>query len=426
MRALPIATLAAAAAGTLGCGARTGLFSPESLEPDAGSLPDVAPGATPGCPYTSGVQAGAPWPMHGRCPDQDSRGDAVVASNPREAWALATGGPPSSPVVGADGTAYLASGTTLFAISPAGIVLWMRSFASTLAGSPALGQDGSLYVLSSVSQSGTDAALDALDLATGDTHWTQDLGPDTPHSPVLAPDGTIYLCGVAMIRALSPTDGSEKWRATYPVNTSDSLTSPAVGADGTVYVALDGVRNLVAITPSGATAWSFDVKQHDPRYELGADMFVDPVVGPDGTVYIASGLDEPTFTTVFAVRPDGSLRWTRDFPPGPNGDVAVGAGVARDGSVVFVNLEGTAASFTADGQLAWAVDTQDTATSLVLTGEGTALVGGYYKNVLTAIARDGSVAWAHTFLGSVDSPVIGAAGVVLVPTEDGYLHQLGP
>jgi hypothetical protein len=212
MRAPAIATLAAAAAVNLGCGARTGLFS---LEPEAGFLPDAAlapdgapPSSTLGCPYTSGVQAGAPWPMRGRCPDQDSRRDAVVGSHLSETWKVSTGGQPQSPVVDAEGKAYVASDATLFAISSIGAVLWTRTFASSLAGSPALDRGGSLYVVSSGSPSGAGmAALHALNLA-GDVLWTRDLGPDTPSSPVLAPDGTIYLCGAAVMRALSPTDGS--------------------------------------------------------------------------------------------------------------------------------------------------------------------------------------------------------------------------
>jgi outer membrane protein assembly factor BamB len=91
-----------------------------------------------------------------------------------------------------------------------------------------------------------------------------------------------------------------------------------------------------------------------------------------------------------------------------------------------VNIEGTAASFTADGQLSWAYDTQDSATSLVLTGQGTALVGGYYKNALTAIGHDGVGVWTFPFGGSVGSPVVSASGALLVPTSDGYLHALGP
>ena len=424
MRVPVIAPLAAAVlALTLGCGARTGLFSSEPPPPDAGDASNPPPSL--GCPYTTGAQAGAPWPMKNRCPDQDSRGDAVVAPNPRELWSLPAGRYPGPPALGADGTAYVTADANLLAVSPTGAVRWTFTAPSPLFGSPALARDGTLFVVSSSSLDGMGQTAVVAVTPAGSSLWTHDLGPDTPSSPILAPDGTIYFAGSQALYALSPTDGSEKWHAPFPTNGYNSYTSPAVGADGTVYVGLFSLKNLVAITPSGVLKWSFDIKQNDPRFEIGADISADPVVGPDGTIYIASGIrDPPAFTAVFAVRPDGSLRWTHDFSQ--YGDVANAAAVARDGSVVFANSHGTVARFSADGQLAWSYDTKDVATSLVLDGDGTAFVGGLYDNALTAIAPDGTPAWTHGFAANVDASVVTASGGLLVSTSDGLLHSLGP
>jgi large repetitive protein len=424
MRALAILALAVHLALAFGCGARTGLFSSDASEP---SGPPDGGGPAPGlgCPYTSGVQAGAPWPMKGRCPDQDSRGAAVVTPRPREIWKVGTGGEPGSPVVGADGTAYVTSGANLLAVSPGGDITWRFAAPAPLFGSPALARDGSIYVVSSSSLNGSgDTAVEAVS-ASGGSLWTHDLGPDDPSSPVLAPDGTIYVSGAGVLHALLPADGSEKWRAAYPTNGYASFTSPAVGPDGTIYVGLNSLHNLVAITPAGAVSWHFDIKEADPRFLIGADIFADPVVGPDGTVYIASGIEEPpAFTAVFAVRADGTLRWTHDFST--SGDVAAGGAIARDGSIVFVNDRGTVASFRPDGQFAWSYETKDVATSLALGGDGTAYVGGGIHNALYAIGSGGMAVWSLPFGGSVGSPVVTAGGGLLVPTSDGYLHAVGP
>jgi outer membrane protein assembly factor BamB len=72
------------------------------------------------------------------------------------------------------------------------------------------------------------------------------------------------------------------------------ITSPALGLDGTVYIA--GGNGLLAITNSGATAsnkWTFATSD-EPR--------ASAAVGVDGTVYCAAGM-------LYAVNPNGSEKW---------------------------------------------------------------------------------------------------------------------
>ena len=56
-------------------------------------------------------------------------------------------------------------------------------------------------------------------------------------------------------------------------------SSPAVAADGTIYVgSFDG--NLYAITPEGQIKWS---------YYAGAPILTSPTLAPHETIFIASG-----------------------------------------------------------------------------------------------------------------------------------------
>src|SRR5687768_4836992 len=74
--------------------------------------------------------------------------------------------------------------------------------------------------------------------------WTADIGGPVVTSPVLGPDGTIYL-GQTLEDAIVPKtvmtavnpDGSIKWRFRTPFVDHDinTFSTPAVGADGTVY-----------------------------------------------------------------------------------------------------------------------------------------------------------------------------------------------
>ncbi|MCL5283436.1 MAG: PQQ-binding-like beta-propeller repeat protein, partial [Armatimonadetes bacterium] len=58
---------------------------------------------------------------------------------------------------------------------------------------------------------------------------------------------------------------------------SDVDSSPAIGADGTVYVGSEGY-NLYAIKPDGTLKW---------KYQTGG-IGSSPAIGADGTVYVGS------------------------------------------------------------------------------------------------------------------------------------------
>jgi outer membrane protein assembly factor BamB len=58
-------------------------------------------------------------------------------------------------------------------------------------------------------------------------------------------------------------------------------SSPAVGADGTIYVGSDD-HNLYAINPDGSLKW---------RYDTGDKVYSSPAIGSDGTIYAGSDDD---------------------------------------------------------------------------------------------------------------------------------------
>ena len=78
---------------------------------------------------------------------------------------------------------------------------------------------------------------------------------------------------------------------------SHSDSSPAIGADGTIYFGT-GEGNLRAINPSGRPKWLF---------KTGMEIKSSPAVGSDGTIYF--GCRNRKF---YALRDDGKKRW--EFP----------------------------------------------------------------------------------------------------------------
>src|SRR4030095_10445687 len=100
------------------------------------------------------------------------------------------------------------------------------------------------------------------------------------------------------LHALTP-DGKSKWTHA----TSGAIaTSPAVGADGTVYAgAING--RLHAIRSDGTRAWT---------YLTGGEIYASPALGADGTIYLVSqgGL--------VAITPGGATKWSLSATPATN------------------------------------------------------------------------------------------------------------
>ncbi|HUO04739.1 MAG TPA: PQQ-binding-like beta-propeller repeat protein [Candidatus Binataceae bacterium] len=202
--------------------------------------------------------------------------------------------------------------------------------------------------------------------------------------------------------------GGEKWHFT----TGGAVySSPAIGADGTVYIGSDD-GNLYAINPDGTKKWIFATSGSEGS---------SPAVGTDGTIYIRTGSD-----ILYAINPDGTKKWqfatgisTASFPVmsspaiGTDGTIYVGA---DDGKLYAVNPGGTQK---------WAFTTSfGIHSSPVVGADGTIYVGSDDEN-LYAINPDGSQKWAFWTGDNVwASPAIGADGTIYVCSVDGNLHAV--
>ncbi|MBV9411831.1 MAG: PQQ-like beta-propeller repeat protein [Acidimicrobiia bacterium] len=210
------------------------------------------------------------------------------------------------PTIGPDGTLYLEdSSSAVYALRAAdGHILWQFGGTSGtigVRGTPSLSPDGS-----TVYASGGGGVVYALS-TTGQLRWqaaiTGPSGGNIPNGPAVGPDGTVYVATggnngntPSDIDAFSP-GGALKWHYT-----ADGMfeTTPAIGPNGVV-VAGDDAGTVVAIAPDGTLAWSY----HAPGAN-GSNGFYDssPAIGADGMVYIQNGAN-----TLFALR-DGNVIWT--------------------------------------------------------------------------------------------------------------------
>jgi outer membrane protein assembly factor BamB len=316
------------------------------------------------------------------------------------AWStpIGTGLTQSSIAVGSDGTIYVVvshpdlKASTWYALAPDGGVLWTFPLSITGWSSPAIGDDGTMYVGSREGSGavGSDGQLIAVD-PSGTLKWVQDDLGKVQSSPALGADGTIYVGTNRGVFALDPEDGEIEW--TYEAIVS--VSSPAVANDGTVYVGATD-KLLHAINPDGSGRWTFPP---------GSWILAAPTVGADGTVYFGSAGGR-----LFALDSDGSERWSLLLEmAGVESSPAIGS----DGTV-YVRA-GELFAIDPSGSIRWRHPDNSFGQvhSPVVGGDGTVYFGSSDRGV-TAVGTDGNVKWHYAMLEShLGSPAIGIDGTII-------------
>lgn len=205
----------------------------------------------------------APWPMM----QGDALGrfatKATFPDEPALLWSYPLDGRGVAfPVIGADGTLYVHTDTSVLAIDPDGNRRW--SWRSNHGpGWLALSRQGEVYALG-------ERRLVALD-GEGRTKWRYDLQGEASAPPLVGQGGVIYVKTDRQLEAIS-SDGAVKWVFTYD---HQPTIWPVETRDGMVILAT--MDRLYALKPDGSEAWNL---------KLGTPGGPVPLsVGEDGMIY---------------------------------------------------------------------------------------------------------------------------------------------
>jgi len=206
--------------------------------------------------------------------------------------------------LGADGTIYVRSqaqnpaAARLYAYRDAGdraILRWSASVPGDSYASVTLSPDGTVYLGSDDAANGH--RLFAFDPATGAVKWTLRNDQAVYTAAAIDAAGNVYYGTLTSGRLYSVTPGGTlRW--TYTGASVGTSSSPALSPDGrTAYFAGYDAKLHAVDTSTGAPRWTFPLGQ-----EVRASS---PAVDANGVVYIGcyDGL-------IYAVNPDGTLRRT--------------------------------------------------------------------------------------------------------------------
>jgi outer membrane protein assembly factor BamB len=159
---------------------------------------------------------------------------------------------------------------------------------SSIRGSPAIGEDGTIYI-------GTSGGIMFAMNPSGILKWqfVTHSGQFTYSSPSIGPDGTIYIGSASSDFSLYAftSIGSLKWQF---VSANQIFASPSITPDGNIVFNLYSSNYVYCISPSASLIWQVSM--------TSSSQYTSPVIGADGMIYLASD-------SLYAFYSTGSLRW---------------------------------------------------------------------------------------------------------------------
>ncbi len=334
-----------------------------------------------------------------------------TTNNISKKWSYLTGGGiDSSPAIGSDGTIYVVSkNNKLYAVNSNGKLKWSYNggldWTSYTGGgelepSPAIGPDGTIYI----------------SIVNGDT-------------PINIISGNAVYSGINKLFAINPY-GMLKWE--LPVGGIlaiagdgtiyvSSLGFTTAKSDGTIYTSTAG---LYAINPTGGFNWSYTTEN------LEVYGMSPPIIGTDGTIYVNSGNN-----VLYAINPTGALKWSSSTIGGVLSAVDASDTIYLTSSTstgFFGSISGELYVINPNSGLQWTYPTGTSIYSSPAIGvDGTIYLssGGTLYAINPNATRKWVVGICHTLLGcSSDdsSPAIGADGTIYVGSWDGALYAINP
>lgn len=284
---------------------------------------------------------------------------------------------------------------------------------SGVTGSPAIGDDGTIYI---GSHNGVFYAIEPYGL----TKWAIELGGSFEYSPAIGDNGTIYASNGPVLYAFHP-NGMIIWSTNVGCL---FLGAPAIGKKGTIYIG-SNANILYAFYPNGTKKWEFVGNELGPPNGI----FANPVIGADGTIYCGYNYPGSLDGAFYAIRPDGTQKWgLLGLDGGRCADYS--AAIGPDGSIYFVRLNSLLFSYSPDGSMNWSYQMTTSLPiqcSPVIGDDGT--IYTVDRKWLYAIDPNGIEKWRTEQLDRwiATTPAVGANGVIYLGASldfVGVIHAL--
>jgi outer membrane protein assembly factor BamB len=304
------------------------------------------------------------------------------------------------PAVGSNGLVYVGSTYhTFYALdAQTGIQKWAHVYVPDGIGgdndlsysSAVIGVDGTVYVTFGISQ----VIIYAFDGNTGTIKWSYQLAGATEFAPAIGQNGTVYVVGCPSgsgtpicVVALDPVTGIVKWQTPTDGVFGYPSSAPAVGPDGTVYMAT--TWPIGATGNDGGSVYAMDGSTGSVKWQVDGDCpFSNPAVSFAGVVYVVATLTTDYIHFTYAVT---SLNGQTGFQ---NWQTAVPYGIVNFGTTVSIASDGTIYTYGealngTTGSVIWTSSYLTVAPSIGI--DGTLYVGGFQESLPTPVIALNSI-----------------------------------
>jgi outer membrane protein assembly factor BamB len=266
----------------------------------------------------------------------------------------------NQPTLGPDGTIYVATMQKLSSFYPNGTLRWRldsdKDFCGTLTIAPngtiyagtlegyiyALNPDGVIQWTYFIGNSILSLSLDETGHIytapylspylyrfnpDGSLSWMIKLPSDSLDSPLIGPDGTLFLSAWSNLLAINQ-NGTIKWQ----VNTQYWGESPVLAPDGGIIYSPATNGKIINLDPdTGRINW-----QYDTGYQI-CYLKSRPVVSRDGIIFFTFTDCDGHKAFLTALNPNGTLRWnsrlTCNIDPFDHCEVLSNPSISSDGTV---------------------------------------------------------------------------------------------
>ncbi|MSU62969.1 MAG: hypothetical protein EXS31_11350 [Pedosphaera sp.] len=227
----------------------------------------------------------------------------------------------NEPAIGLDGSLYIGPGENVnqfLAVDPAFTAKW-RVTGNNFGSAPtAVDANGTVYF-------DNYRYLYALN-PDGTPRWTleQPVGNAFRSGPAISTKGDIYIAGdVGYVYSIN-RDGKLAWRSeTQNIFVGYEFPDPVIGNDGSIYIG--STAGLYNFTSGGERKWV---------YARNLQFQSTPAIAADGTIYVGAD-DGPSGSGeefLHAINPDGSIQWK--FPTGMSGQFYSSPTIWTNGTVI--------------------------------------------------------------------------------------------
>jgi outer membrane protein assembly factor BamB len=249
-------------------------------------------------------------------------------------------------------------------LSTDGLTQWAHVVPGATLSTPVISATQILTTASQVAAS----TVRSLEPATGALRWgyTPNPAADALSAPALLENDALVSTNDGRLLRVS-AEGQLVWTASLP---TPVVTTPIVGADGTIFIATD---RLTAINPNGSPRWSLELSGQP----------VSAAALPDGGLLVSRNLGSSGL--LLNLDANGSIRWQRALVAPPRFDLAIGTN-----GRIYLNSDTALLAFDSNGNPLWSAAGNP---GLIALGQsGMVYVGG---STIRAVSANGLELWSY-------------------------------